>query len=102
VRQREVDLELLRGILSPANEPEVTPYERCAFGRILGELEIGRVGGAYGRFISRLTVSQRIWAQDVAARLKPLDSTKVLRGREVEEPAALRVKPLKPPVRRTP
>jgi hypothetical protein len=87
VRQRESDLALLRGILSPGNNPEVTPYERGAFEGMVRDLHTA----------SRLTDRQRAWANDVAARLKPIDVSKVPRGREVATPPALQNLPKSPP-----
>jgi hypothetical protein len=104
VRQRESDLALLRSILSPANDPEVSAYERGAFAEMLAQLE--GVGGdgcskCNSQFISRLAPKQRAWANDVAARLKPIDVSKVLRGREVPTPAVLQKLPKSPPKRTT-
>jgi hypothetical protein len=93
MRQRESDLALLRSILSPANEPEFSAYERVAFAGMLENLTSAN--------ISRLSNSQRQWANDVSARLKPLDSQKVLRGREVPAPSILQNLPKSPPKRVT-
>jgi hypothetical protein len=93
VRQRELDLALLRAILDLANEPELGGQEQVGFTDMLDKL----VSGQY----SRLTPKQRSWATDVELRLRPIDVSKVPRGREVVEPEALRVKPKKPPARVT-
>ncbi len=91
MRQRESDLALLRSILSPGNAPELSEYEMTAFGGMLLDLS--------GARISRLSKSQLSWAQDVAARLKPIDVSKVPRGREVATPAVLTNLPKAPPKR---
>jgi hypothetical protein len=92
VRQRELDLALLRAILSPANEPELGGQEQVGFTDMLDKL----VSGQH----SRLTPKQRSWATDVESRLRPIDVSKVPRGREVVEPEALKKRPLKPPMKR--
>jgi hypothetical protein len=93
MRQRESDLALLRSILSPGNEPELSAYELAAFGGMLSDLLSAK--------ISRLSDRQRQWTNDVAARLKPLDAKKVLRGREVPTPTVLQNLPKSPPKRAT-
>ena len=93
MRQRESDLALLRSILSPANDPELSNYERIAFSGMLTDVAFARV--------SQLSKSQRVWANDVSLRLKPIDVSKVPRGREVPTPAALQNLPKSPPKRST-
>lgn len=101
VRQREVDLALLREILSSANEPELSGYEKAAFTRMLAELEAGSCKDGFGntRKILSLTAKQRLWAQDVSLRLKPFDSKLIPRGREIKTPEILLKRPLRPPTR---
>ena len=91
MRQRESDLALLRSILSPGNDPELSDYEKMAF---VGMAHVLTTGDA-----SRLSDRQRQWANDVADRLKPIDVSKVPRGREIATPAVLTNLPKAPPKR---
>lgn len=91
MRQRESDLALLRSILSPGNDPELESHERSAFVGMLDDL----IAGTH----SHMTDRQRGWAIDVADRLKPIDVSKVPRGREVATPAVLTNLPKAPPKR---
>lgn len=87
------DILLLQEILQPSNAPELTDGERDAFADMLADLQSGER--------SVLSRKQRAWAEETAARLKPIDATKVPRGREVPTPKVLQQLPKRPPPRRT-
>ncbi len=88
---RESDLHLLNTILHPSNHHELTQVEIDAFARMRAELMAGER--------HMLSKRQRSWAEEVDARLKPIDASKVPCGREIESPWMLRPEnlPKRPP-----
>lgn len=89
---RESDLQMLREVL---DEEKLTDWECDAFAGMVESLD---------RY-HQLTDKQRELAVKVHDRFRPayenlVSAGKVPRGREVEDPPALRNRPLKPPGRR--
>ena len=76
------DEALLDSILAPANEPELSEYERAAFFGMRGDLWRGKQ--------HKLSVKQRRFAGLVWDRIKPIDASSVPRGCEVVPPEVLR------------
>lgn len=79
--QREADLELLEKILHSGNAPELSENEVLAFQGMFDDLRTGE------RTV--LSKRQRKWANETWERVKPIDNSKVPRGREVPTPAVL-------------
>jgi len=65
----KADLELLDRILDPRNDPELSPAERRAFHDMRCTIRAGDQG--------RLTAKQAAWANEVNARLRPIDLSTV-------------------------
>lgn len=86
------DFDLLRSIVTTPKDEAVTDDEFRRFTDMLEGLKSGEI-----KCLSR---KQRMFAEEVARRITPIDSRDVPRGREVEPPAALRVLPKKPPQRK--
>lgn len=75
------DMGLLEKILHSGNTPELTQNEILAFQGMHDDLRTGeRVA---------LSKRQKQWATETWERVKPIDNTKVPRGREVPTPAVL-------------
>jgi hypothetical protein len=83
------DHDLLTLLLA---DDEVTSEEHQAFADMSGWLRSGER--------SCLSKKQRSWAEEVARRIVPFDSTEVPRGREVQTPSVLQNLPKAPPGRR--
>ena len=84
---------MLHYCLAVSQEPETEAYERSAFREMLENLE--------HRPHWVLLPRQRAWLEEVYRRVKPIDVSKVPRGRSVNTPEVLkRPLPLKPPPRK--
>jgi hypothetical protein len=82
MNDRSEDVKLLETLLNPSNDPELSEYERNMFVSMLNRLQTGEY--------QRLSRKQRTMATEVHERLKPIEASKVARGKAVELPEVLR------------
>lgn len=92
--RRDDDIAILVQILRPANGPALSQAEHDAF----RELHASLASGDHGA----LSKKQRRWAEETAARLRPIAAASVPVWRAVHTPEMLRPEnlPKRPPHRR--